>query len=111
LCAKRIKKNEEGHFLIPYEAELDCRNTIVVYDGHTTSLKENSKAFRQDQLNFFLKINSLFVGDAVNYAKLLVESGSKNTVKVLKGGYELFSRMYPFLRTQQIIYMPHVRDI
>ncbi len=39
---------------------------------------------------------------------MLAERGSKNTVKVLKGGYELFSGMYPFLRTQQIIYMPKV---
>jgi serine/threonine/tyrosine-interacting-like protein 1 len=61
---------------------------IVVYDSNTESLNEQ--------------------GDSIELAKLLVANGSKTTVKVLKGGYELFSRLYPFLRTQQIIYMPRV---
>ena len=51
---------------------------------------------------------SFNIGDAVELAKVLFDNGSKNTVKVLKGGYELFSRLYPFLRTQHIIYMPRV---
>ena len=74
---------------MPYEAELDSRNTIIVYDGNTTSLRDD--------------------GDAIHLAKILVENGSKYTVKILKGGYELFSRMYPFLRTHKIMYMPKVR--
>jgi hypothetical protein len=62
-------------------------------------------------ITFLLTTICWFIeGDAVNIAKMLADSGSKNTVKVLKGGYELFSGMYPFLRTQQIIYMPKVSD-
>jgi serine/threonine/tyrosine-interacting-like protein 1 len=94
ICAKRIKRHDNGTFKIPYEASLECRNTIVVYDSNTSDLNE---------------------GDAVECAKILYgskewiaenDNSSKNTVRVLKGGYELFSRKYPFLRTQQIIYMP-----
>lgn len=36
--------------------------------------------------------------------------GSRNPVEVLQGGYEAFSALYPFHRTQQIIYMPKELD-
>ena len=45
---------------------------------------------------------------AVLCATTMAKNGSKNPVKILRGGYEDFSAMYPFLRTQQIIYMPQV---
>lgn len=73
-----------------YESDLQCRNIIIVYDSNTSSLQEYAPA--------------------TNCARLLSESGSKNSVKILKGGYETFSRHYPFLRTQQIIYMPKVKN-
>ena len=44
-------------------------------------------------------------------AKLMSENASKYSVKILKGGYEAFSKYYPFLRTQQIIYMPRVNSL
>ena len=47
---------------------------------------------------------------AVRLANLLACSGSKNSVKILKGGYERFSAEYPFLRTQKIMYTPLVND-
>ena len=28
--------------MMPYEAELETRNIIVVYDGHTSNLQDNS---------------------------------------------------------------------
>ena len=31
-------------------------------------------------------------------------------MKILKGGYELFSKFYPFLRSQQILYTPKELD-
>ena len=49
-------------------------------------------------------------GLAIECAKLLAANGSKHSVRVLDGGYESFSRLYPFLRTQQILYMPRVRS-
>jgi len=36
--------------------------------------------------------------------------GSRNTVKILRGGYEEFSALYPFLRTQKILFMPREMD-
>lgn len=45
---------------------------------------------------------------ALSLARLLVESGSKNAVQVLSGGYERFSALYPFLRTQKILWTPQV---
>lgn len=91
LTARHVKRNDDNqNFLLPYEAELESRNIIVVYDGHTSSLQDS--------------------GDALECAKLIFESGSKNSVKILSGGYESFSRYYPFLRTQKIIYMPRELD-
>ena len=46
----------------------------------------------------------------VRLANLRACSGSKNSVKILKGGYERFSAEYPFLRTQKIMYTPLVND-
>lgn len=52
-----------------------------------------------------------FIGPAIECAKLIFSNGSKNSVKILKGGYELFSKLYPFLRSQQIIFMPRVNEL
>ncbi|RNA45219.1 serine threonine tyrosine-interacting 1 [Brachionus plicatilis] len=91
ICAKHMKKDPNSEeFRLLYEPELECRNTVITYDSNTSSLQDK--------------------GAAVKCAKLLSESGSKNSVKILKGGYETFSRLYPFLRTQQIIYMPRELD-
>ncbi|CAF0771303.1 unnamed protein product [Brachionus calyciflorus] len=91
ICAKHMKKDSSSNeFRLLYESELQCRNTIIVYDSNTSSLQDN--------------------GPANKCAKLLFENGSKNSVKILRGGYEAFSRHYPFLRTQQIIYMPRELD-
>lgn len=86
ITSKNIKRNDDGSFRLPYEAELESRNTIVVYDGNSSSIEDS--------------------GPAIECAQVLSENGSKNTVRILKGGFELFSKYYPFLRTQKIIYMP-----
>ncbi len=44
-------------------------------------------------------------------AKAMADMGSRNPVKVLRGGYEEFSALYPFLRTQKIMYMPRELDV
>ena len=75
---------------MPYESELESRNLVVVYDSSTSSLDEN--------------------GTAMECARLMSENGSKNAVKILRGGYQLFSKHYPFLRSQQIIFMPKELD-
>ena len=59
------------------------------------------------------KLNNIFfkcpiAGAAVACGKVMWDMGSRNTVHVLRGGYEDFSALYPFLRTQKIIFMPRV---
>ncbi len=44
------KSEDNKNFILPYEAELESRNIVVVYDGHTSSLQENSMLF----LKFYL---------------------------------------------------------
>ncbi|XP_050410627.1 serine/threonine/tyrosine-interacting-like protein 1 [Patella vulgata] len=90
ITAKKAPKNEDGEFMIPYDAELECKQTIVVYDSNTESPKQEAPA--------------------TDYSKLLWEMGSRNKVYILKGGYEDFSALYPFLRTQKIMYMPRELD-
>ncbi|KAL8619089.1 hypothetical protein ACOMHN_019361 [Nucella lapillus] len=38
MTAKKAPKNEHGFFSVPYDAELECKQNVVVYDGSTTSL-------------------------------------------------------------------------
>ncbi|KAA0190752.1 Serine/threonine/tyrosine-interacting protein 1 [Fasciolopsis buskii] len=86
--AKRLKKTVDGKFTIPYECELPCKWNVIVYDGTTKSLEETSN------------------GDANAAAKFLFKHGSRRAVGVLWGGYELFSREYPFIKSQQIMILP-----
>lgn len=53
-------------------------------------------------------LNIIIIAPAVHLANMLACSGSKNPVKILKGGYERFSAEYPFLRTHKIMYTPLV---
>ncbi|OON22981.1 dual specificity phosphatase, catalytic domain protein, partial [Opisthorchis viverrini] len=86
VLAKRLKKDNKDNFVLPYEINLECRWNVIVYDGCTTALDQSS--------------------DAIEAAKFLYANGSRKFVKILQGGYELFSRLYPFLRTQKVLYLP-----
>nr|CAH8850122.1 unnamed protein product [Trichobilharzia regenti] len=66
--------------------ELDCKWNIVVYDGNTSSLECKS--------------------DAVKAAEFLYDKGSRGVVKVLEGGFELFTRLYPYMKSEKILYLP-----
>ncbi|KAK3586407.1 hypothetical protein CHS0354_013111 [Potamilus streckersoni] len=90
VTAKKAPKDEDGFFVVPYDAELECKQNVVVYDSNTS--KQNEP------------------GDAHDLASLLWETGSRNPVNILKGGYEEFSKLYPFLRTQKIMFMPREMD-
>ncbi|KAK7487963.1 hypothetical protein BaRGS_00020864 [Batillaria attramentaria] len=68
LTARLLKKKEDGEFAVPYEAELECKENIVVYDGKTKDLRDT------------------------------------------EGGYEEFSRLYTFLRSEKVIFMPRELD-
>ena len=36
-------QGESGEFIVPYDAELECKQHVIVYDGNTQTLKEDSK--------------------------------------------------------------------
>lgn len=91
VTAKRSRRDDLGHYYLPFDAELECKTHVVVYDGNCKSKKEESSP-------------------AMTLAKLAVENGSKNPVKILQGGYEDFSALYPFLRTQKIMFTPRELD-
>ncbi|CAH8555669.1 unnamed protein product [Schistosoma curassoni] len=86
ITAKNLKRLNACSFRIPYEAELDCRWNVIVYDGNTSSLDSE--------------------GDAVRAAKLLYDNGSRHLVKILEGGFETFTRLYPYMRSDKIMYLP-----
>ncbi|EDO47392.1 predicted protein [Nematostella vectensis] len=91
ITSKFAPRNDIGAFTVPYDAELETKIHVVVYDSNTTSTKDKGSP-------------------ALSCAKLLWEMGSRNQVKVVKGGYEEFSALYPFLRTQKIMYTPRELD-
>ena len=46
ITSKRATRDEEeGDFSVPYDAELECKVHVIVYDGNTRSLREKSKLF------------------------------------------------------------------
>ncbi|KAJ7373989.1 Serine/threonine/tyrosine-interacting-like protein 1 [Desmophyllum pertusum] len=92
ITAKYAPRNDIGAFTVPHDAELQTKEHVVVYDSNTSSLKDKNST-------------------ALSCAKLMWEMESKNPVKIIKGGYEEFSAMYPFLRTQKIVYMPRELDV
>eukprot|EP00731_Ephydatia_muelleri_P023673 Em0015g1256a len=86
LLAKHAKKDPDGKYRVPFGVYLPTCQNCVVYDSNTVSPLEDTHA--------------------VQLAHMMSSNGSRNAVKVLKGGYERFSAEYPFLRTQKILYTP-----
>ncbi|GFO35935.1 serine/threonine/tyrosine-interacting-like protein 1 [Plakobranchus ocellatus] len=43
VTAKKAPKSDNGLFMIPYDAELECKQNIVVYDSNTSELIGASK--------------------------------------------------------------------
>ncbi|XP_048838912.1 serine/threonine/tyrosine-interacting-like protein 1 isoform X1 [Brienomyrus brachyistius] len=83
ITARKAKLDTEGKFLIPADVEIECMRYCVVYDSSTSFL--------------------LGSGPAMDCAEVLAKS-CFCPVWILKGGYELFSALYPFMRTQKILY-------
>lgn len=90
VTSKKAPKSKEGMFFVPFDAELECKQNVVVYDSNSTNVSEAT--------------------EATDCGMLLWEMGSRSQVQILKGGYEEFSALYPFLRTQKIIFMPKEMD-
>jgi serine/threonine/tyrosine-interacting-like protein 1 len=91
LTAKWASKNNNDEFVAPFDSDLECKSHVVIYDSHTSSLDDDESP-------------------GVICGKKMWDSGSRNLVEILNGGYEAFSALYPFHRTQKIIYMPRELD-
>ncbi|CAK7302869.1 serine/threonine/tyrosine-interacting-like protein 1 isoform X1 [Vulpes vulpes] len=107
ITARRVKK-KENEYLIPESVDLECVKYCVVYDNNTSTLEiilreqdedDNSDDSRQE----------LVPGAAVECGRALAQL-THHPVCILKGGYECFSAMYHFFRTQKIIWMPQELD-
>ncbi|KAM3601120.1 uncharacterized protein V6R79_007912 [Siganus canaliculatus] len=83
VTAKTVKTDSDGDFLLPENVEVDSMQHIVVYDGSTSSLQEGGRA-------------AVCAGA---FAKV-----SLYPVRIVSGGFQRFSALYPFLRTEKILY-------
>ncbi|XP_020496222.2 serine/threonine/tyrosine-interacting-like protein 1 [Labrus bergylta] len=80
--ARNVKVDSDT-FLLPVAVEVDSMQHVVVYDGNTSCLEEQ--------------------GRAVDCARAFAQA-SLYPVKILRGGFERFSALYTFLRTEKILY-------
>ncbi|KAM7397527.1 hypothetical protein PAMA_005703 [Pampus argenteus] len=83
ITAKNVKMDSESTFFLPEAVEVDSMQHVVIYDSNTSCLHGQSRAVECAQT---LSKVSLY------------------PVHIVKGGFERFSALYPFLRTEKIIY-------
>jgi hypothetical protein len=58
----------------------------------------------------FLMLYFIDLDDIYACANLMKQhAGGLTSIKIVQGGYQLFSKLYPFLRTQRSLYSPKVR--
>ncbi|XP_037670331.1 serine/threonine/tyrosine-interacting-like protein 1 isoform X2 [Choloepus didactylus] len=102
ITARRVKQ-KGSEYLIPESVDLECVKYCVVYDRNTSTLgvifeeDDDEKSDKDGRVPVF--------GDAVECGKVLSHF-TRHPVYILRGGYERFSTMYHFFRTQKIIWMP-----
>ena len=86
ITAKHVAYNEKDGYLLPKNIDYTAVEHIVIIDNRTTSLKG-------------------VLSSGVSCAKVLYKKmGSKYPVKVVRGGFEEFSALYPFLRSTKILF-------
>lgn len=90
VTAKFVNKDEKGEFQLPKGVELECMKYCIVYDSNTCSLLDETVP-------------------AIQCAQVL-EEVSRLPVRILMGGYERFSALYHFFRTQKVLWMPREID-
>ncbi|XP_023447170.1 serine/threonine/tyrosine-interacting-like protein 1 isoform X2 [Dasypus novemcinctus] len=106
ITARRVKQ-KGSEYLIPESVDLECVKYCVVYDSNTSSLevffeeKDDEKSDKDRQVPV--------LGTAIEYARVLSRF-TRHPVYILRGGYECFSALYHFFRTQKIIWMPQELD-
>ncbi|XP_023420923.1 serine/threonine/tyrosine-interacting-like protein 1 isoform X3 [Cavia porcellus] len=113
ITALRVKK-KNGEYLIPESVDLECVKYCVVYDSNTSSMEmfiKDAMADEEedDEDNPNKRGQDLVQGAAVDYGRILSQF-THHPVYILRGGYERFSGLYHFFRTQKIIWMPQELD-
>ncbi|KAM6911220.1 serine/threonine/tyrosine-interacting-like protein 1 [Lycodopsis pacificus] len=83
MTAKNAKMDSKSTFLLPEAVEVDSMQHVVVYDSNTRFLHQQDRA--------------------VKCAQELAKA-SLCPVHTVKGGYQRFSALYPFLCTEKIFY-------
>ncbi|XP_019942140.2 serine/threonine/tyrosine-interacting-like protein 1 isoform X1 [Paralichthys olivaceus] len=83
ITAKSVKMDSDGKFFLPVAVEVDTMQHVVVYDSNTSCLQEN--------------------GRAAECAQVLAQA-SLCPVNIIRGGFQRFSALYPFLRTEKMMY-------
>ena len=123
--------SEGGDFQIPVDAEVETKQYCVVYDSCTADTNNKDSESRPILLaelypqntqpirwgyscSSSLPFLTLFwhilpsPGPVYKCAKMLAELTSRKSILILKGGYESFSALYPYLKSIQIFYSPRV---
>lgn len=88
ITARNAKWDSDGKFVLPVDVEVESMRYIIVYDNGTHSLSDS--------------------GPAIDCADSL-EKASQFPIQILTGGYKKFSALYPFLRTEKILY--NIREL
>nr|XP_045731536.1 serine/threonine/tyrosine-interacting-like protein 1 isoform X2 [Mirounga angustirostris] len=107
ITARRVKKRA-NEYLLPESVDLECVKYCVVYDNNTSTL-EIALRGEDEEDNTEDGRHELVPGAAVECGSVLAHL-THHPICILKGGYERFSAMYHFLRTQKIIWMPQELD-
>ncbi|CAF3415227.1 unnamed protein product [Rotaria socialis] len=89
ISANHIRRNEDGQYDMPWRADLETREHIVLYDSRTNNLPLKE----QDEIYICASLLQQHVT-------------ALTTIRIVKGGFQLFSKLYPFLRTSQSLYSP-----
>ncbi|ELK06873.1 Serine/threonine/tyrosine-interacting-like protein 1 [Pteropus alecto] len=106
ITALRVKK-KANEYLIPESVDLECVKYCVIYDNNSISLEIILKG--DDNDNSDDSEEELVFGAAVECGRAMSHL-TRHPIHILKGGYERFSAMYHFFRTQKIIWMPQELD-
>ncbi|XP_068422062.1 serine/threonine/tyrosine-interacting-like protein 1 isoform X3 [Eschrichtius robustus] len=101
-------KKRAGEYLVPESVDLECAEYCVVYDNSTSSLKGILKGDSGGD-NTDEGDQGIVLGAAVECGRTLTHL-TRHPIHILRGGYESFSAMYHFFRTQKIIWMPQELD-
>uniref|UniRef100_A0A2K5D0V9 Serine/threonine/tyrosine interacting like 1 n=1 Tax=Aotus nancymaae TaxID=37293 RepID=A0A2K5D0V9_AOTNA len=104
ITALHVKK-KMNEYLLPESVDLECVKYCVVYDNSTSTLEvlfDDDDGSDSDSAG-----KDVMPQAAIQYGRILTRL-TCHPVYILKGGYERFSGMYHFFRTQKIIWMPQV---